>query len=77
MENREDEELERIKRAKLQEMKRNIAEKKQKLALRKAVEVTDATFKETIQSHSLVMVDCWAPRCGPCQMVAPVMEAMA
>ena len=77
MENREGEELERIKRAKLQEMKRNIAEKKQKLALRKPVEVTDATFKETIQSHSLVVVDCWAPWCGPCQMVAPVMEAMA
>ncbi len=77
MENKEDEELERIKRAKLQEMKRSIAEKKQKLALSKPVEVTDATFKETIQNHSLVVVDCWAPWCGPCQMVAPVIEAMA
>jgi thioredoxin 1 len=64
-------------RAKLQEMKRSIAEKKQKLALSKPVEVTDATFKETIQNNSLVVIDCWAPWCGPCQIVAPVIEAMA
>ena len=77
MENKEDEELDRIKRAKLQEMKKSIAEKKQKLALSKPVEVTDATFKETIQNHPLVVVDCWAPWCGPCQIVAPVIEEMA
>ena len=77
MENKEDEELERIKRAKLQEMKRSVAEKKQKLALSKPVEVTDVTFKETIQNHSLVVVDCWAPWCPPCHMVAPVVEEMA
>ena len=77
MENKENDELERIKRAKLQEMKRSTGEKKQKLTLSKPVEVTDATFKETIQNHARVVVDCWAPWCGPCQMVAPVIEAMA
>ena len=77
MENKENDELERIKRAKLQEMKRSTAEKKQKRTWSKPVEVTDATFKETIQNHALVVVDCWAPWCGPCQMVAPVIEAMA
>jgi len=74
----EDEELERIKRAKLQEMMRNVVGKKQeKPALSKPIEVTDATFKETIQNHPLVVVDCWAPWCGPCRMVAPVIEEMA
>ncbi len=74
----EDEELERIKRAKLQEMMRSVVGKKQeKPALSKPVEITDATFKETIQNHPLVVVDCWAPWCGPCQMVAPVIEEMA
>ncbi len=74
----EDEELERIKRAKLQERMRSVVGKKQeKPTLSKPVEITDATFKETIQNHPLVVVDCWAPWCGPCQMVAPVIEEMA
>jgi len=78
MENEEDNGLERIKRAKLQEMMRSVVGKKQeKPALSKPVEITDATFKETIQNHPLVVIDCWAPWCGPCQIVAPVIEEMA
>ena len=45
--------------------------------MNKPVEITDATFKEMIQNHSLVVVDCWAPWCGPCNMVAPVIEELA
>ena len=78
MKSEEDEELERVKRAKLQEMMRSVAGKRQeKPALSKPVEVTDATFKETIQNHPMVVVDCWAPWCGPCRMIAPIIEEMA
>jgi len=73
-----DEELERVKRARLQEMMREVAGKRQvKPALSKPIEVTDVTFHETVQNHPLVVVDCWAPWCGPCHMVAPVIEEMA
>jgi len=72
----DDEELERIRQAKLQKM-RSVASEKQETGLNKPVEVTDATFRETIQNHRLVVVDCWAPWCGPCHMVAPVIEEMA
>ncbi|TET21064.1 thioredoxin [Candidatus Bathyarchaeota archaeon] len=43
----------------------------------KPIEVTDVTFKETIQNHSLVVVDCWAAWCAPCRMVAPIIDEMA
>jgi thioredoxin 1 len=81
MEKNEDRELERIKQAKLREMMKRVTSapslEKRETFLEKPVEITDATFKETIQKHSLVVVDCWAPWCGPCHMVAPIIEELA
>ena len=77
MREEKDEELEKIKRAKLEEMTHRVVQKSEKPALNKPVKVTDATFKETIQNNSLVVVDCWAPWCAPCHIVAPVIEEMA
>jgi len=75
----EDEELEKIRQRKMRQLMRKTSEteKKKKSAANKPVEVTDATFKEMIQNHPLVVVDCWAQWCGPCHMVAPVVEEMA
>jgi thioredoxin 1 len=77
LENEEDKELERIRRAKLQEMMKKSNWEKEKTVLNKPIEVTDATFEETVQNHSLVIVDCWATWCGPCHMVAPIIEELA
>jgi thioredoxin 1 len=81
----EDEELKKIREKKLRRlMKQSIGREDEgkdqepvKPSLDKPVELTDATFLETIAKHPNVVVDCWAPWCGPCRFISPIIEELA
>ena len=45
---------------------------------RGVIDVSDATFDQVIATPGKpVLVDCWAPWCGPCRMIGPVIEQLA
>ena len=40
------------------------------------LELTEENFNETIENNDIVIVDFWAPWCGPCKSFAPTFEAI-
>lgn len=78
----EERELERIRERKMREMDEK--GKAMKAGGGKGGEIidypmtiTDGTFVEAVKKYPLLVVDCWAPWCGPCRRIAPVLEEMA
>jgi len=71
----EDEELRRIKEKKLKELMR-LKEKKQEI-IAEPTPVTDSNFSEMVNRYPLALIDCWAPWCGPCVVISPIVEELA
>lgn len=42
-----------------------------------ALQITDANFEELLNSGKPMVVDFWAEWCGPCRMVAPIIDELA
>jgi len=70
-----DTELEEIRAKKLQEL---TTEMKGKESPKNGpITLDDANFEETVKKHPLMLIDCWAAWCGPCRIIAPVVEELA
>jgi thioredoxin 2 len=57
----------------------DLSKGEQRVDDKKPVVVTDASFESQVlrAGSTPVLLDCWAPWCGPCRMIGPIMEQLA
>jgi thioredoxin 1 len=75
-----DNELEEIRKRKFQELKKKYMIGGNKMdvnTLDIPIKITDADFEENIKKYKTIVIDCWAPWCGPCRIVALVIDELA
>ncbi len=75
MKKENDDELKKIHEKKLQELKTTM--KRGENPKNMPLVLTDDTFQDTVKAHPLMLIDCWAAWCGPCRMIAPVVDELA
>jgi thioredoxin 1 len=72
--------LERIKKKKLEELKKkylNGGKTMEKKLPDTPIQLMDADIDENIRKYPTIVIDCWAPWCGPCRMIGPIIEELA
>lgn len=72
-----DDELEAIKQKKLAELQKAAATKEMMSSLTQPIVLTDYNFASEVAKYPIILVDFWAPWCGPCRIVSPIIEQLA
>src|ERR671910_205965 len=72
-----DEEILEIKQRKLREMQKMATMRSTMNSITRPIVLTDLNFREEISKYPVMLIDFWAPWCGPCRMVSPIIEQLA
>jgi thioredoxin 1 len=72
-----DDELEAIKHKKLAELQKEAATKAMMSSITEPIVLTDSNFASEVTKYPIMLVDFWAPWCGPCRMVSPIIEQLS
>ena len=72
-----DDELEAIKDKKLAELRKEAATKALMSSITEPIVLTDSNFASEVAKYPVMLVDFWAPWCGPCRMVSPIIEQLS
>jgi thioredoxin 1 len=75
-----DDEVEKLKQRKMRELLRKSGSQDQRPPQQvkpQMMELSDSNFEQAIRNNKLMVVDFWAPWCGPCRIVSPIIEELS
>jgi len=72
-----DDDLQRIREKKLEELKGRFTEKPETKPAAQVLVLDERQFPMAVRDHPYLVVDLWAPWCGPCRTVAPVIQELS
>ncbi|HKX81048.1 MAG TPA: thioredoxin [Nitrososphaera sp.] len=73
----DDSELEAIKQRKMAELQKAASARAAMAGLTEPVVLTDSNFASEVAKYPVMLIDFWAPWCGPCRIVGPIIEQLA